>query len=86
MMWSKLRVQVRANLVEELRARIDFDVAVYRKSHDSDYGRAWISLDGHPIGNWSCFEQFRHRVLPETLQAQFQQYAVGRQGGTLLTI
>lgn len=71
MMWSQLRVKVRANLCEQLRSRLDFHVAVYRKSHDADYGRAWISLDGQQIGSWSCFEQLFHGATVEQLRQRF---------------
>jgi len=71
MIWSKLRVMVRANLCEELKNRLDFHVAVYRKSHDSEYGRAWITLDGEQVGSWSCFEQLFHKVAVEQLRARF---------------
>ena len=71
MMWSQLRVKVRANLCEELRGRMDFHVAVYRKSHDSDYGRAWISIDGRQVGSWSCFEQLFHGATLEELRKRF---------------
>jgi hypothetical protein len=71
MMWSKLRVKVRATLCKELRDRIDFHVAVYRKSHDSAYGRAWISIDGHQAGSWSCFEQLLHPIALEDLRTRF---------------
>ena len=71
MIWSKLRVKVRANLCKELRDRLDFHVTAYRKSHDSDYGRAWISVDGHQIASWSCFEQLLHPLPLEKLRARF---------------
>ena len=70
-MWSKIRVMVRANLCEALKDRLDFHVAVYRESHDSKYGRAWITLDGQQVGSWSCFEQLFHKVAVEQLRARF---------------
>lgn len=50
---------------------MDFHVAVYRKSHDADYGRAWISIDGQQIGSWSCFEQLFHGAAVEQLRQRF---------------
>lgn len=73
MMWSQLRVKARANLCDRLRDRMDFHVAVYRDSHDSDYGRAWISIDGEQVASWSCFEQLLHPVALEELKARFPQ-------------
>jgi hypothetical protein len=71
MMWSKLREKIRAMLCRELRGRIDFHVTAYRQSHDSAYGRAWISLDGQQVGSWSCFEQLLRSFPAEDLRARF---------------
>ena len=57
MKWSQLRLRTRENLCDELKKRVDFHVARYRKSHDGDYRRGWISVDGEQLASWSCFEQ-----------------------------
>jgi hypothetical protein len=57
MNWSKLRKRIRENISPDLRDRIDLHVAVYRESHDADYGRAWITIDGKQVASWSCMEQ-----------------------------
>ena len=57
MKWSKLRIRSKENLCDSLKERLDFHVARYRKSHDGDYRRGWISNDGEQLASWSCFEQ-----------------------------
>lgn len=56
MNWSDLRARIRENLSPDIRDRIDFHVTVYRKSHDSAYGRAWITIDRKQVASWSDFE------------------------------
>jgi len=58
MKWSQLRKQIRSLICEELRDRVDFHKAVYRKSWESAYDRAWITIDGEEAfalshGAWS---------------------------------
>lgn len=58
MNWSQLRKQIRSLICEELRDRVDFHKAVYRKSWESVYDRAWITIDGEEAfelshGEWS---------------------------------
>jgi hypothetical protein len=84
MNWSKLRAKVRANLCEELRDRLDFHMAVYRTSPDSDRGRGWISLDGQQIGSWSYFEELLSPLTIEEMNARFPEGWAGRDSVTLL--
>lgn len=78
MMWSKLRHMGRSNLCEQLRDRLDFHVAVYRKFHD--YGRAWIAIDGKQTASWSCVDQtYGGHVTVEELQERFPTGWSGRQ-------
>jgi hypothetical protein len=58
MKWSQLKKQIRSLICDELRDRVDFHKAVYRKSYDSLYDRAWITIDGEQViefshGEWS---------------------------------
>ncbi len=58
MNWSQLRKQIRLLICDELRSRVDFHKAVYRKSWESVYDRAWITIDGEEAfelshGAWS---------------------------------
>ena len=58
MNWSQLRKQMRSLTCDELRDRVDFHKAVYRKSWESVYDRAWITIDGEEAfelshGAWS---------------------------------
>ena len=58
MNWSQLRKQIRSLICDELRDRVDFHKAVYRKSWESAYDRAWITIDGEEAfelshGAWS---------------------------------
>ena len=58
MNWSQLRKQIRSLICDELRERVDFHKAVYRKSWESVYDRAWITIDGEEAyefshGAWS---------------------------------
>ena len=49
MNWSLLRKQIRSLICDELRDRVDFHKAVYRKSWESLYDRAWITVDGEEV-------------------------------------
>ena len=53
MNWSLLRKQIRSFICEELRNRVDFHMAVYRKSWESVYDRAWITIDGEEAFEFS---------------------------------
>jgi hypothetical protein len=44
MRWSKLRKQIKDNIVTELRDRIDVHTTRYRDSHD-EVSEAWITVD-----------------------------------------
>jgi hypothetical protein len=72
MNWSQLRKQIRSLICDELRDRVDFHKAVYRKSWESAYDRAWIAIDGEEAfelshGAWS-------NVWRNAKQAVAQQY------------
>lgn len=53
--WSKLKSRVKALIVPELRARLDFHVTSYRRSHD-EAEKAWITVDGERIGTFSWYQ------------------------------
>lgn len=47
---------LRERLHELIRKRVDFHVTNYRGSHDGEYGRGWITLDGKQVFSCSDFE------------------------------
>lgn len=49
MKWSQLRKQLRELICDDLRRRVDVHRAVYRKSWESVYDRAWITMDGNEV-------------------------------------
>ena len=51
MQWSKLKSRILDLISPELRARVDFHVTSYRKSHDGA-DKVWIVVDGAKI--FSC--------------------------------
>jgi len=57
MKWSKLRVQLKTQWHDSLKERIDFHITRYTKgSHFM--ARAWITLDGEEIANFSLPEHY----------------------------
>lgn len=53
MNWSQVRKQVRSLICDELQGRVDFHKTVYRKPGDSAFERAWITIDGVEVFEWS---------------------------------
>lgn len=78
MNWSQLRKQIRQLICEELRSRVDFHKAVYRKSWESVYDRAWITIDGEEAfelshGAWSkVWRDAKHTVTRQHPGADWQ--------------
>lgn len=67
MIWSQLRKHIRSLICEDLRDRVNFHRAVYRKSHDDDYDHAYITLDGKKVFELSFGAWLN--ALGETTQA-----------------
>src|SRR5215831_14344953 len=70
MNWSQLRKQIRTLICDELRDRVNFHKAVYRKSWESAYDRAWITIDGEEAfelshGAWSNAWRDARRTVEE---------------------
>jgi hypothetical protein len=57
MNWSQLKKQLYGLMRSEFRDRVGIHFTRYRQSHDEDYGRGWINLDGEQLLDAS---DFRH--------------------------
>lgn len=58
MRWSKLKQQMEGMLADSLQGRIQYHVTQYKMSagHYEGLGRAWITLDGQELCNFSEIE------------------------------
>jgi hypothetical protein len=78
MNWSQLRKQIRLLICDELRGRVDFHKAVYRKSWESTYDRAWITIDGEQAfelshGAWSnVWREAKNNIAQQHPEADWQ--------------
>lgn len=67
MKWSKIRKELKERLTEPLKDRLDYHLTTYQNS--SGYmGRAWITIDGKEILNfsnqdtWSSFDSYSNEL------------------------
>jgi hypothetical protein len=58
MNWSQLKKQLYSLMCPEVRHRVGIHFTRYRQSHDQDYGRGWITLDGEQLLDASDFHHF----------------------------
>ncbi len=58
MNWSQLKKQLNSLVCPEVRDRVGIHFTRYRESHDEDYGRGWITLDGEQLLDASDFRHF----------------------------
>ena len=57
----------------ELRDRVGIHLTRYRQSHDEDYGRGWITLDGEQLLDAS---DFRHLFAENDEASPWEPYRV----------
>ncbi len=62
MIWSKLKKLIKERFADNVKKEIDFFMTEY--DNDSHYGRAWITINGKEVVNFSTAESFEHFGKP----------------------